>query len=1731
VTQNMIDLVTFLDDFFPKSRRDELPGLAAKIRDICRNARLQPDEVVEKVMALMRDNAAKDGFRDPLFTQLVNMGLLPRPAPVEPKQGGPREFDALIARVAQAVKSAASDSTRDSTPESSRESSRDSSREHSPPGTNDLDVVINLLTALLKNMPSPDLLRLGSRVFHLCEQGLPRASFLSELEERVPNFPARFYRELTEALESRGLIPKETQPEVGAPRAEQAATKAEQAAPSQGPTAKDKASDSAANTPEVVRPASVPLQRSGTAFGGTSLLLPEMAITFARGLVIQAWVRPTSWLEDARIVELCGPAGSARIALLTTKDGRVELRWHDISGKQSSARTRGSLETGKWTHISAALIAGFVRFFIDGDEVPGTDLPAAPALPFVVSRTLNFIGESADKGVPTFSGAIADVRLWNRYDALDAIVARSLTQLRGDEAGLCGWWTLEGSSGTADSSPFGRHARRVGGQWKAGESTFEQAPLQDIWALDFAPGGGHIELSDVEVKRDGLTWEANICARGSGNMGLFSLNGSFGTAELETKSGKLSFTVTPRGRPKDAKQVSAAQPIMQDRWVNVALTWAPNGWVQLLVDGKIVGEGLTGLNTHLDIALLPGSYKGTLGEGFEGQMAEVRLWSRVLTAGEQKDRSKRRIHGWAPDLIGCWRMDDAVTTGTLANTAVRGATAQIDGKGVAPKNRRTLAIAPAPKLTLQRAARLAKKERLTLPALPDLKTAAISVQLWIRPDRLAEATVLNLPVKSSDGVGLVLKVERDGGFAVVKTDGSLTKSLDARVQQSGLGSSSQKKSELQKSLDAVSRGIENLARAVELASSVAVPSVFRAARWAHVTVTIDPQGVLCVYRNGQLAAREVGSPFKVAALAAGTIGSDDFAGMVSELRIWSRALSSREIAANWHCRVSGGAGMCGRWALATDLSGRPGAASGPANMSEAATLVLQDGLSPACATVDVCCQLLADPRGAGGKPQMVMDLTALDDKGLPKVGVDITIALDRGLQLYRSRVEPGRLLSPTTRGGTTYTVKAGPQGRARVVFEPSQLTLPLFRLRHAAMRSDEWVVKAPDAMIHEVLVSLTANELRDGRRATASTRAGGEGFVSEGHAELCKVLRGMATMAAQCTLEMETEGALAFSGGDAAATSTPLQAGPAGPQGSIYALPEGGRLVRRLTHRVATSEAPVMPESFGLFDWIKDSFDAVVEYVEDVGEDGIEVIEDVVDDVVTGIKIGVNTVIDGVSIASEWVIETVDDVIGALNDVLKQIKKTASDVLGFIAAMFDWGDFLETAELTLTTLKSALKSAKSGMQGVFDTAEAEVREAETSILKLLKGAPSITDKATTTKEAHGALDMIEMTGPLDLLLAMLPDDLESALKPLLELFDPIEDALLGAVAKISTLSTGLNKEWQSGELKSALAKPESFLDKDPGEWLNLARMLVRVVANSVVLALDLVSDLATAVLDVIGKLLDLRINIPVLTKFVEDHVLDGKSLTVGRLLCLVTAIPTTLAYKLATGSKQGPCAALDGPVSFGDAEDNQARNVAQIVVRSVSFAASLFGDVVDSVSAVAGDDSKKLPPWQVANVVVGGITTLADGYFVFADPFTSKDFQEGSGVAKAGAVIDMAGWLLGVASLVCDTVDLVVDNDAAGDAAGWLGVGSGVASFVSGVLGCIDTFIDDKHTAGAGAVAVLDTVASLGELAAGVASALPDPKETVSKAVRAGVVIGGHAVGISAGLSSLIVVYTTDQGE
>lgn len=1696
VTNDERTLKDFLDDLLPERKDGELARLKDVVIAICKDDRLPPLERLDKTVSLLQANGASDGISQRVFEALVGFGLLPAPRGEEKSN--------------QPIKEPSGPD------QGATGGPRPTGSAGHPGGKPRHSTVVEILDDLRFQAPTvPVLQELVGRILGLCDdEPLSRADFTDRLASLFPKAPPDFLDAVATALESHGLIALLRQP------TEQQATppdKGQAASSPKGTSTPEKASvasvSEATSTPVKTYP---PQPKSGTAFGaGASLSLPEMAITLARGLVLQAWVRPEALVNGAAIVELGDPSGRALIALLTTADGRLELLWHDVQKNEVRATTSAVLTAGTWSHVTVAIDAGSVRFFCGDTEVT-RNLSVQFSPPRSASRAANFIGASADPDRPRFTGAIADVRLWNRCDALPAILARSKSSLRGDEVGLCGWWTLEGSSGIQDGSPFGRHARRVGG-FKAGPSTFDLAPLPGPSVLDFREGKGAVRLSEVNLTTGGLTWEANVLVRSTGRMKLFSLKTPIITAELTLERGKLSFTATNAVLARNGNAIIGAGAIQEDKWMNVAVTWSPTGQVRLLVNSKIVGSGATATP-------FPGEYSGTLAEDLDGQMAEVRLWSRVLTPGEQYDLSKRRIHGWAPGLVGCWRMDDAVTKGDLGNAVLGRASAAIVGKGVTAADPGRLAIAPAPKLSLPRAARLLAGESLKLPSMPmsDVRAAGLSVQLWVRPETLSEATLLVLPAQSADGSALTLTLSGKGGIEVLKVarddDDKVANTRKDDKNRKTQGGVEAKATEF---LASITKTANEIAARVD--RSMTASSVYRKQRWSHVTVTLDADGVACVYRNGQLLARELLGRFKVASFTSGTIGSPQFAGMVSELRVWSRALSSREVAANWDRRVKGAAGLSGRWALGTDLSGTPGAAKGPARLYEAGSLAIQDGPAAARATVDVCCSLLADQRGSGGKPQIVVDLTALDATGRAQSGVNLSLVLDQALVLYRSTVHPSRRLRSTNPGDTNYTVKTDRQGRARVVFEPSQLSAPLLRIRHESMDPGEWVVTAPDVVIQQLLVSLSADELRDGPRATASTRAKGKGLVAEGYTELAKVLRGMAQTAAQFSLEMQEEGALAFGGDEEAPTSTPLQ--PV--QGANFCLPEGGTLVRRVVRRAA-GDAPALPESFSAFDWITDTFEAVVEFGEDLIEDGVDAVENVVDGIITSIKLGVDTVIDGIKIAAEWVIETVEDIAAAITDVFNRIKKSVAEVLAFMAALFDWGDICETAEFTLATLKSTLKSTKSGMQRVFDTAEAEVRSAQTTILAALNKTPSIT-AAAKAETAQGSLDTLQLTGPLDLLIGMLPDDLESAVKPVLDLFDPIADALAGALAKISTLATGLDKEWQSGELQKALAKPERFLDTDPGEWLSLARMLVAAVANSVVLTLDIVSDLLAAVLDVIGKILDLRIDIPMLTDFVEAHVLDGKQLTVGRLLCMVTAIPTTLAYKLVMGNSESLCAQLNGPASFGDpTEEDAGERVADIVMRSVHLTLAVFLDTLDGIETLA-KETKQIKVTHAVGIALSGACALADAYFVFADPFRDNGWKKSSDLAKAGTVIDMAAWVLGAGALVVDTVALSTNNDGVGMAAAVLGAASSAAGVVSGVVDCVDTFMDDGHTAGQGTVAVLDTVSSLAEFAAGVASAVP-AEDGVGRIVRASVVISGHAIELSTGLASLVVRSTTEQG-
>ena len=160
--------------------------------------------------------------------------------------------------------------------------------------------------------------------------------------------------------------------------------------------------------------------------GGVYVTLPEMAISFARGLILQMWVRPDG-PQDAVLFAL--GAKKAQIRLLVRTDGSVELLFD-----RKYVRAEIGVRVGVWNHLTVVLGRSLTVFYLDGVRVSS----AGGGVPREAARTGNTIGVAPDGKGGGFIGAIADVRLWNRSSGVEVILDRRLRDLRGDEPGLVG---------------------------------------------------------------------------------------------------------------------------------------------------------------------------------------------------------------------------------------------------------------------------------------------------------------------------------------------------------------------------------------------------------------------------------------------------------------------------------------------------------------------------------------------------------------------------------------------------------------------------------------------------------------------------------------------------------------------------------------------------------------------------------------------------------------------------------------------------------------------------------------------------------------------------------------------------------------------------------------------------------------------------------------------------------------------------------------------------------------------------------------------------------------------------------------------------------------------------------------------------------------------------------------------------------------------------------------------
>jgi uncharacterized repeat protein (TIGR01451 family) len=126
----------------------------------------------------------------------------------------------------------------------------------------------------------------------------------------------------------------------------------------------------------------------------------------------------------------------------------------------------------------------------------------------------------------------------------------------------------------------------------------------------------------------------------------------------DATSARWALGVTPdrTGLALDLGGTSTTVPadLSDGGWHQLALV-AAGGTVTVLLDGAEVGAVDGGLGDA------PGSLF-SVGDGFRGEVDELRLWSTARAAAALAADARRPLRGDEPGLLGCWRMDEGQDT-------------------------------------------------------------------------------------------------------------------------------------------------------------------------------------------------------------------------------------------------------------------------------------------------------------------------------------------------------------------------------------------------------------------------------------------------------------------------------------------------------------------------------------------------------------------------------------------------------------------------------------------------------------------------------------------------------------------------------------------------------------------------------------------------------------------------------------------------------------------------------------------------------------------------------------------------------------------------------------------------------------------------------------------------------------------------------------------------------------
>ena len=194
---------------------------------------------------------------------------------------------------------------------------------------------------------------------------------------------------------------------------------------------------------------------------GAHAELPSPLTANLVNATVEGWVKWESLNKWSRVFDF-GKEGNAAVLQNERETATLFFSLWDRSGKLHRAQGFKAIDQGKWQHMAIVCGKTGMQLYVNG-ELVGED---AYVIPFnAISGGNNYLGKSNWKDDAPFHGYIADFRVWSDARSQSQIQQTMFTQLKGDEAGLAGYWRFESAENaqSPDLTEAGHHAKLQAG--------------------------------------------------------------------------------------------------------------------------------------------------------------------------------------------------------------------------------------------------------------------------------------------------------------------------------------------------------------------------------------------------------------------------------------------------------------------------------------------------------------------------------------------------------------------------------------------------------------------------------------------------------------------------------------------------------------------------------------------------------------------------------------------------------------------------------------------------------------------------------------------------------------------------------------------------------------------------------------------------------------------------------------------------------------------------------------------------------------------------------------------------------------------------------------------------------------------------------------------------------------------------------------------------------------------